>query len=512
MQAGDTGSLATATPDPAATPVRAPAHPLRSRRAMLAAAAAMLGASGGRRAAAQPVGSSADIDPNAILLKLVGRISFGATQTELARAQQLGYWGYIEEQLALTEAEDDPALATRLGAYTTLTMTGEQLYALGNTTLQRTELVEAAVLRAVMSRRQLYERMVEFWTDHFSIDFNTDQSPYLKTLDDRLVIRQFALGTVPQLIFASAQSPSMLNYLDNDVNTLTGPNENYGRELLELHTMGVNSGYTQADVQNVAKALTGWTRWNSTATPSSVRGTFRYRDNQHDKTQKVVLGHVLAANRGIEDGLDVLNILAYEPRTAAFISGKLCRRFIGEACPQAHIDAVTATYLATGGDIKSMIRTMLNPRVLWDAPARYKRPFHLFASALRVLPATINSLSNLRTRLTGCGHAPFAWLTPDGYPDTFDYWGGLILPRWNYGATLVPGSASNILIDVAGFFSGLTTAAQIADKIDQAMFCGAMLPADKAAVLDYLGTGNPSNSRRNESIGLAIGSPSFQWY
>lgn len=512
MIAGDTGSTTTGADSAAGASNHARAETPRSRRAMLAAAAAMLGAAGGRRAGAQPVGSSADIDPNAILHKLVGRVSFGATQTELARAQELGYWGYIEEQLALTEADDDPALATRLSAYTTLTMTGEQLYAFGNTALQRIELVEATILRAVMSRRQLYERLVEFWSDHFSIDFNTDQSPYLKTLDDRLVIRQYALGTVPQLIFASAQSPSMLNYLDNDVNTLNGPNENYGRELLELHTMGVNSGYTQADVQNVAKALTGWTRWNSTATPSSVRGTFRYRDSQHDKTQKVVLGHVLAANRGMEDGIDVLNILAYEPRTAAFISKKLCRRFIGESCPQAHIDAVTATYLATGGDIKSMIRTMLNPRVLWDAPARYKRPFHLFASALRVLPATINSLSNYRTRLTGCGHYPFAWLTPDGYPDTIDYWGGLILPRWNYGATIVPGSASNVLIDVAAFFSGLTTAAQIANKIDQAMFCGTMLPADKTAVETYLGAGNPSTSRRNEAIGLAIGAPSFQWY
>jgi uncharacterized protein (DUF1800 family) len=508
----DSAAMAPAASSPAAQSASVPQR--STRRGLLSAfgAMALSGLAARPARAVGPSGSAADIDPSAVILKLVNRITFGYTSAEYTRAAQLGYTAYLEEQLNMTAADEDPALVSRLATLTTLWMTGEQLYALNNTGQQRNELTDAAILRAIYSKRQLYERMVEFWTDHFSININTDQAPFLKTLDDRLVIRQYAMTSFPQLLFASAQSPAMLNYLDNDINTKNGINENYGREVLELHTMGVNSGYTQSDVINVAKALTGWGRWNSTANPSSLRGTFRYNDNNHDKTQKVILGRTYAANRGIEDGNEFLAQVAADPRTAAYIAKKLCKRFLGEEVRQGIIDQVAATYMATSGDIKSMLRVVLTPSNLHESAPRYKRPFHLAVSALRVLPMSITSLSSLRTRLNNAGHAPFQWDTPDGYPDTFAYWSGLILPRWNFASTVAPGSASNILVDTASLFAGMTTAQQIVDRLDFVFFAGLWPAAEKNRVRTYLGTGNPSMSARSEAIGLAACSPAFQWY
>lgn len=489
-----------------------------SRRALLAAGAlGALSAAGVVRPASagepRPLGASADIDPNALLVRLINRTTFGFTSAELARAKALGYWGYIDEQLALTEADETQDLRDRLALYTTLTLTGDQAYTLNNHTLQRTELVESTILRALRSRRQLYERLVEFWSDHFNVDVNVNHAAYIKTVDDREVTRRYALATFPQLLLATMQSPSMLSYLGNDQNTALGPNENLARELLELHTMGVGTGYTQADVRAVARALTGWTLWTPTATSDpALRGTFRYNDAVHDKGEKVFMGHVLPANRGIEDGLDVLNILAAHPSTAARIARKLCHRFIGEACPQAHVDAVARVYTSTQGDIKSMVRAVLRPEALWDARPKFKRPFHFLVSALRPLPHTLVSLANARGWLINAGHQPFHWNPPDGYPDSTEYWRGNLLARWNFGMTVAPGTASTIQVNTAGFFANCSSGYEVAHWFDTEAMGWSMRMEEKQRIAAFMGNGNPNTTMRQESLWLCMAAPSFQWY
>ncbi|HLP85206.1 MAG TPA: DUF1800 family protein, partial [Phycisphaerales bacterium] len=211
----------------------------KSRRGLLAlATGAAAVAAAMKTVSAQPVRVKGDVDPSSLLEKLVDRITFGVTPEELTLARQLGYQGYLEYHLNHL-AIDDSAMDTRLAALTTLTMTYPQLLT-QTFGFVRNELTEATLVRAVFSKRQLFERMVELWTDHFNIEIATVQ--YYKTADDRDVIRPNALGTFPNLLNASARSPAMLYYLNNDVSTAANPNENYARELMELHTLGVDGG------------------------------------------------------------------------------------------------------------------------------------------------------------------------------------------------------------------------------------------------------------------------------
>lgn len=462
-----------------------------------------------KAASAQPVRVKGDVDPSSLLEKLVDRITFGTTPEELALARQLGYNGYLEYHLNHLGINDS-AMDTRLAPLTTLTMTYPQL--LPQTfTFVRNELTEATLLRAVFSKRQLFERMVELWTDHFNIEIATVQ--YYKTADDRDVIRANALGTFPALLNASARSPAMLYYLNNDVSTAANPNENYARELMELHTLGVD-GYTQTDVQQVALCLTGWTIWKGAST-GSLQGTFRYNNTNHNQSAKTVLGTPIPANGGQQDGIAVLNLLVNHPSTARFIALKMCRHFLGYEVAQSIIDQVAATYTATGGDIKAMLRVVLKPEHVAAATPKMKRPFHLFAAALRQTSAAVTNTSSLRTRLAEAGHLPFSWLTPDGYPDKLAHWSGNLISRWNFGASLVNGTTGSITgatVDDAAFFAGAVTADDMIARIDDRLFGGRMDADDRARIRQFLLPSPPTVTRRREAIGLAISSPSYQWY
>lgn len=475
--------------------------PLSRRKLLMSLGGALVGALTARPARAGPPGSSTHW--------LVDRITFGRTEAEIAVADSLGFEDYLEYHLN-PAAIDDAAMDARLVPYTTLTMQPYQLIGLqgGNV---RNELIEAAILRAVFSKRQLFERMVEFWGDHFNIDINNGNDQYYKTIDDRDVIRANALGTFPALLAASAHSPAMLFYLDNITSTAGNPNENYARELLELHTMGVTGGYTQQDVQEVARCFTGWQIWGTTANPQEIRWTFRYNNSQHDQGAKVVLGQAIPANGGQNDGDLVLNILANHASTRQFIARKLCVRFWGDNPPQTLVDAVAATYQSTGGDIKAMLRTLFLTEDWATAPQKYKRPFHNFVSFMRAGGATITTTSALRTQLTGAGQLPFSWSPPDGYPETLDAWVGLILPRWNFGASVMNLNVSGVAVDINVLLAGLTTAQQVMDRIDQAFFSGGMDPAEKNLILNYLLPNNPSTTKKREAVGLAMSMPSFQW-
>lgn len=376
-------------------------------------------------------------------VRVLNRTAFGPRPGDVARLQNIGVTAYIEEQLDPDSIEEEPAAVWRVRRL------GDSL---GNDPgLQFDQddrrlvaaLREATLLRAVYSRRQLYERMVAFWTDHFNIYAGKGQAPQLKAIDDRETIRRHALGNFRDLLGASARSTAMLGYLDNTVNKKGVPNENYARELMELHTLGVDGGYTQRDVREVARCLTGWTaerHWH--------RGRFLFDRDAHDDGPKVVLGETLPAGGGLSDGERVLDRLAAHPATARHIARKLCVHFLGHA-PTFWVDRLAALFLETRGDIKAMLRPLLTSTDLATAPPILKRPFDYLVSALRALNGDTDGGAGLQSHLEAMGQPLFGWPMPDGYPERARAWTGALIPRWNFALALAGGRIAETTVDWA---------------------------------------------------------------
>ncbi len=484
---------------------------MSTRRAFFGALSAL--ATSAATAQAQlrsPVPSKPTVLPDAEL-KLVRRITNGLTLDEMASVYAYGYNGYIDMQLN-PSAIDDSACDTRLAPYTTLGLPSPQLYALDSNTVQ-SQVIESTILRAIYSKRQLFERMVEFWTDHFNTDIGT--VGVLKTADVRDVLRANAFGTFLQMLNAQAMSPAMINRLNNQQNAKTAPNQNYAREVMELHTLGVTGGYTQQDIVEVARCFTGW-RYISTVGDAN-RGTFLFNSSVHDTAAKLVLGNTIVGmpgNGGVNEGLTVLKILADHPSTHQFVAKKLLRWFIDYDPSAALIADVAETFRQSGGDIKTVVKRVLAfENVRW-APPLFKRPFHYIASGLRAMNANMTRYDSLRfTWLAGMGQVPFMWNPPNGYPHSFEYWGTLVLPRWNFAFSLgVPGNVGGATVDTTALLAGAATAQKVADRLDLVLFGGEMRAADKAALIAYLQPDPPSTTKLRDAFGLALASPGFQWY
>ncbi len=449
---------------------------------------------------------AAQADATSLEKKLVQRITFGMNAAELALVDQLGYDAYLEYHLDHLKI-DDSAMDALLAPFLTLQMPAPELF---KSTTTISELTYARVLRAIFSKRQLYERVVDFWTDHFNIYILDGDVRYMKPVDDREVVRANALGTFPNMLRASAHSPSMLLYLDNNTNVRTGPNENYARELLELHSLGVDGGYVQADVQEVARCFTGWTFYPRTNT--LLRGTFRYNHNVHDTGAKYVLGQSIPAGGGQSDGETVLNILAAHPSTASFIAKKLIAHFWGPYAPQSLVDSVASAYSATNGDIKQMLRTILSQQSLAQAPTKFKRPMHLAASMIRAFEPTVTSVASLsNTHLAGAGHVPFRWIPPDGYPDTEEYWSGLVLGRWNLGFSMLSGQVGGVSSTLSSLTGGATTATAIVDRINARVYAGDMPAKLRQLLVDYMLPNPVTSIRVRDAYGLAMAAAGFQY-
>jgi len=321
------------------------------------------------------------------------------------------------------------------------------------------ELTRHALLRAVYSRRQLREVMVEFWTDHFNIDISKGDCRWLKAADDRDVIRRHALGSFPELLRASALSPAVLWYLDGRVNRRRNdgemPNENYARELLELHTLGVDGGYTQQDVMEIARCLTGWTVRSEEA---FYKGRIEFRRDWHDDGAKTVLGQTIPAGGGERDLDRVLEIVARHPSTARHVAMKLCARFVSDDPPEEAVASTASAFAESGGDIRATLRSLLNSECFRNARGtKLKRPFRYVASALRGTGADTDGGPALLEYLNRMGHAPYQYPTPDGYPDERGPWLGTLLWRWHLAAALAQNSIEGTRIDwdgLAGSFGG----------------------------------------------------------
>lgn len=264
---------------------------------------------------------------------ILNRVTFGPRRGDYQRVKSMGVEAYIEEQLD-HESIGDRSCNWKVAKLESLYEPAGELYEFNERRLLA-DLTRNKLLRAVYSRRQLYEVMVDFWTDHFNIVSEKGDCKWLKTADDRDVIRAFALGNFRDLVRASALSPAMLIYLDGHANKVVDPgdkpNENYARELMELHTLGVHGGYTQTDVMEVARCLSGWTYEHK---PFSFRPAHvEFNPDFHDDGEKIVLGHTIAAGGGKEDLEKVIDIVCGHPSTARYIATKLCRRFIDDPPP-----------------------------------------------------------------------------------------------------------------------------------------------------------------------------------
>jgi Protein of unknown function (DUF1800) len=496
-----------------------------SRRAFLVGGAAAAAAAGwATRHAAQAVSAGATsvpVEPRAdLLLALVHRITQGFDVHVWAEAQQLGYDAFLDQQLAW-EALDDSELEQKLSGFQSLAMSGPQLLAAyPQPTLSKLpplELKQAMLLRSVYSRRQLRERSVEFWTDHFSIDHFDGIERFLKTLDDRDVIRQHAFGTFGALLRASAHSAAMLNYLDNHTNVQGKPQENYARELLELHTLGVSGGYTETDVKELARCLTGWSFWSFT-TPA-LFGEFRYVAADHDQGSKQVLGLGLPAGGGQSDADAVLTLLENHAATREHVCRKLCRWFLAYEPPAQVVAAAQATWSSSGGDLRAVLRTILSRESLASAEiwkqGKLKRPFHFATSLLRAVRAQVQDATGVLDELTGMGQLPYDWPAPNGYPDTLGAWSGGLHARWRFASRLLDGALPGVSLNPTLIVAllGHPAPGEAGAAINRLLMGGSMRAADEAAVQAFVDS-FPSYDWTvlREAIALAASSPSYQWY
>lgn len=524
----------------------------------------------------------ADTDPAVLALH---RVAFGPRPGEVERVRAMGVNAFIEQQLA-PELIPDPTVEQMLTAFPSLTMSipeltkyyeapfmgmkaGMQANSAGGSAtgftgmfdddpqamLQKApagtpaadpttsrsqsvlELVQAVILRHAYSERQLFEIMVDFWGDHFNIYALKGTCRILKVWDDREVIRKHALGKFRDLLFASAKSPAMLVYLDNIGNLQGIPQENFARELLELHTLGIESKFTQKDVSETARAFTGW----SMVTPRKAAvdvdytdaGEFQFRKKQHDTGSKTVLGWNLQAGRGIEDGEEILERIAAHPKTAEHIAFKLTRRFVSDTPPPALVARAAETFMQTEGDIRSVLKTILySDEFKTSFGQKVKRPLEFIASSLRTTEAvpTGAEISKVPLReykpigarkrdrdepiartLRTLGHVPFTWPAPNGYPDVASAWvnSNNLLARWNYAFAL---TTNRILeFDVAlESFTHLDTPEVLVDEWSKRVLNRALPGEDRAKLIEHV-RGDTSETRVENLVALLIASPHFQY-
>ena len=386
------------------------------------------------------------------LRHLLLRTTYGLTPALLAEATALGPAAWLDRQLAPSTIEDSAcdAVVARFPAYA---MDPPQVHATYDDGSWEPMLatVRTAFVRACWSRRQLLEVMVEFWSNHLNTTAPSSGVWSSKGFEDRTVIRPHALGRFSDLLLASASSPAMLRYLDGAESRGSDPNENYGRELLELHTVGRDAGYTQAEVVDTARALTGrttWTPWNG-GTAANL-GLFGFRADWHHVGPLAVLGWTSAnTSDGQAVGDSLLRHLATHPATAARIAHKLCVRFVSDDPPAALVARLAQVYLASGTAVVPVLRALFaSPEFAASAGGKQRRPYEDVVASVRVLgiePAPTGTetrgIADVCWGLHELGQAPFGWHPPDGYPDVAAAWTGTgtALGRWNLHTGLAQG-------------------------------------------------------------------------
>lgn len=413
------------------------------------------------------------------------------------------------------------------------------------------ELMQAKLLRAIYSERQLEQVMTDFWLNHFNVFINKGADHIFLTSYEQDVIRPHALGKFEDLLVATAKSPAMLFYLDNWLsvgpNSMqalgiparpgrygpyrypayprpnaerkqnNGLNENYGRELLELHTLSVNGGYTQRDVTEVAKVFTGWT-----IDKPDEGGGFLFDPRRHEPGPKFVLGHHIKF-KGEAEGREVLHILATSPQTAHFISLKLAQRFVSDDPPPALVDRMTKTFLKNKGDMREVLSTLFHSPEFWDESAyraKVKTPLEFVVSAVRASGADVENAMPLARQLANMGMPLYGAQPPTGYSMKAETWvsSSALLNRMNFAMALAAGRIRGVKVDTAQL------AGDSGSAIDPALALSTMeakLLSDNVskqthdsilAQVQGQNNGNAKPKPPDASVmaGLLLGSPEFQ--
>ncbi|MCC7460722.1 MAG: DUF1800 domain-containing protein, partial [Proteobacteria bacterium] len=517
---------------------------------------------------------------------LLNRTTFGPTPhdiDELSRKGETGIQSWIETQLNPSTIKDIE-VERKLKKLPSIWMTNQELYlnyprsgkvkkvkdgSSSKDENPRQILVELAtqkLVRAVESERQLQEVLVDFWFNHFNVDFNKNQDKWLITSYEREAIRPNVFGKFSTMLKAVAKNPAMLVYLDNasSVRSVTiakdktsktkkkppaskknrGLNENYARELMELHTLGVEGGYSQKDVIDVARLLTGWS-----VDRKDDALTFLYKDNMHDKGAKKVLGVTYPAGGGEEEGVKLLEFLAKQPATAKFISTKLAKRFISDNPSPETIEKLSKVFLETDGNLSSVYREIFKSPEFWSSKnfaSKIKKPFHLIASVSRGLNAKISlddkGLKKIDTALAQLGEPIYRCQPPTGFKDAAENWvnAGALVLRIQSALTIADQRIPAIQYDKSSFVNKLRNANVIGSNKDSLKYLDSILMASSLReetinkISDELGAepqvqdeadfkkSKKVKSKKSEDdkatvnttrlLGLLLGSPEFQRY
>lgn len=506
--------------------------------------------------------------------QLLSRATFGARPGEVERVTKMGVDKWIEQQLRPATAPDvelqtvleafpswnGPVSALAAEPAAANVMSRENVMS-GGMQVTRVKITMRAIaylspsndftagkiVRAHASDRQLEEVMTDFWLNHFSVYSGKMPSQYAIIEWERDVIRPRTLGKFRDLLVAVAHSPAMLYYLDNassqcdslhrtlaeyQAGTMPetrsaaskrmGINENYARELLELHTLGVNGGYSQQDIIDVARAFTGWTLAQGAPGIGRTSRTFLFSPDKHDADQKSILGNTLAAGRGIEDGDQVLEIIAKHPSTARFIATKLARRFISDVPPASVIDRAAETFTKTDGDIAEVLRTILTSPEFYTRAAfrtKVKSPLELVTSTARALDAPPDTSLNSARLVAQMGEPIFGRLTPEGWPDEAATWmnSGTMYARLKFGADVANGRLKFLpTANWSGWNLATASLERQVDGVINSLLGGYAEPETRKLMLatvapDSIPTGGtPGSARLRELIEIALNSPDFQ--
>jgi uncharacterized protein (DUF1800 family) len=500
------------------------------------------------------------------VLHVLNRLAFGPRPGDVERVRAVGLEAWIDRQLHPETIEDrateqaltqlaalrmsipealreyprpDPKLTEKLQTGQVTRAEMMEMYPAEKRPFRITaELQAAKTLRAVESARQLQEVMVDFWFNHFNVFAGKGDVRWYVAAYERDVIRPNALGRFGDLVRASARHPAMLFYLDNWLSARpaftvpagpnkgrkAGLNENYARELMELHTLGVDGGYTQTDVTEVARAFTGW----SIDRPR-LEGRFVFRPRMHDTGGKVVLGHRVPAGGGEDDGERVLEILTRHPATARFIATKLVRRFVADTPPPALVERVAATYLKTDGDVRAMLRTIFTSPEFYGEDAyraKVKTPFEFVTSAVRALGATVDAQGafDLARASAEMGEPLYQAQPPTGYPDRAEVWvtSGALLARMNFALALASGRYPRVALGPGSLVAGadLRSPDAVLDRLLAVLVAGRTSAETRAVLAAQLTNPRitrlfpddrgPADTDVAKLAALILGSPEFQ--
>ncbi len=466
---------------------------------------------------------SASLGQEQKVVHFLNRTSFGPTRDSVQKVTRLGIRAYLDEQLDPEKISDTLVEEKTAGLKTIRLNSGElfELYPPPKVAQERGmmagemraprfiifELQQARLLRAVHSQRQLFELMVDFWNNHFNIFAAKGADRWLTTSYDRDTIRPHALGRFRDLLLATARSPAMLFYLDNWLSvspntTLTrmpanarrrGINENYAREIMELHTLGVDGGYTQQDVREVARCFTGWTLLRPRGDAE-----FHFEPRLHDQGAKTVLGMRIPAGGGMDDGMKVIDLLARHPSTAKFIATKLARRFVADDPPASVVNRATEAFRRSDGDIRTVVRAIIDSPEFFSPEvyqAKVKKPLEFAASALRATNAETRVTLQLLRYLGRMGEPLFLAQPPTGYPDVGSSWisPDMLLTRVNFAADLVANRLDGTRVQVDDL--------QDTQALIRLIAPDSLSPATQAALAE---------TKAREAPALLLAAPEFQ--